>query len=221
MKGKLIVIEGSCDGAGKTTQIELLKSWFLEEKINFVTHHFPTYNSEEGALIEMYLKGHFGSIKELSPYFVNSLYAIDRKITWMKLEELYNKGYYVLFDRYTTSSLIYQTALIKDEKLKKEAIDYIIDYEYNKLGIQKPDLVILLHVPFDISLQLLENKNKENNISKDLHEKDIEFLKSTYENSIFVSNYLGWKVINCTFNGKLKNKEEINEEIKSLILRNS
>ena len=221
MKGKLIVIEGSCDGVGKTTQIELLKSWFLEEKINFVTHHFPTYNSEEGALIEMYLKGHFGSIKELSPYFVNSLYAIDRKITWMKLEELYNKGYYVLFDRYTTSSLIYQTALIKDEKLRKEAIDYIIDYEYNKLGIQKPDLVILLHVPFDISLQLLENKNKENNISKDLHEKDIEFLKSTYENSIFVSNYLGWNVINCTSNGKLKNKEEINEEIKSLILRNS
>ncbi len=221
MKGKLIVIEGSCDGVGKTTQIELLKSWFLEEKINFVTHHFPTYNSEEGALIEMYLKGHFGSIKELSPYFVNSLYAIDRKITWMKLEELYNKGYYVLFDRYTTSSLIYQTALIKDEKLRKEAIDYIIDYEYNKLGIQKPDLVILLHVPFDISLQLLENRNKENNISKDLHEKDIEFLKSTYENSIFVSNYLGWNVINCTSNGKLKNKEEINEEIKSLILRNS
>ena len=47
-----------------------------------------------------------------------------------------------MLDRYTTSSVIYQSALIEDIELKKAFIDYITDFEYNKIGIKEPDKVI-------------------------------------------------------------------------------
>ena len=73
------------------------------------------------------------------------MYAYDRAITWeTKLKEEYENGSIILLDRYTTSSIIYQSTLIENKNVKKDFIDYISDYEYNKLGIGKPDLVIFL-----------------------------------------------------------------------------
>ena len=115
-KGKLIVIEGATDGVGKTTQFNLLKERLEREGEEVVTHHFPTYHSPEGHLVELYLQGKFGPVKSLSPYFINSLYAIDRAIVWKtKLEKAYLEGKIILLDRYTTSSLMYQSSVIQDE----------------------------------------------------------------------------------------------------------
>ena len=48
-KGRIIVIEGACDGIGKSTQYNLLKEK-LGDKV--ITHHFPTYNSYQGKGVE-------------------------------------------------------------------------------------------------------------------------------------------------------------------------
>ena len=56
-KGKLIVMEGACDGIGKTTQFILLKKRLEHEGKKVITHHFPTYDSYHGKPVEMYLKG--------------------------------------------------------------------------------------------------------------------------------------------------------------------
>ena len=77
-KGKLIVIEGACDGIGKTTQFQLLKEHLEKDGKEIVTHHFPSYQTYQGKPVEMYLEGKYGQPHELSPYFINSLYAIDR-----------------------------------------------------------------------------------------------------------------------------------------------
>ena len=107
-KGKLIVIEGSSDGIGKTTQFNLLKQRLLDENIKVESHHFPSYNTYQGKPVEEYLKGTFGKPDQLSPYFVNSLYAVDRAITWnIDLKKKFEQGDTILLDRYTTSSLIY------------------------------------------------------------------------------------------------------------------
>ena len=54
---------------------------------------YSSYGTYQARPVEEYLKGNFGKITELSAYFVNSLYAQDRAITWETgLKEEYNKG---------------------------------------------------------------------------------------------------------------------------------
>ena len=123
--GKLIVLEGSCDGIGKTTQHELLKQRLKKEGEKITSHHFPSYNTYHGLPVEKYLSGEYGMPSELSPYFINSLYAVDRGCAWYSnLKPLYEKGKVLLFDRYTTSSLLYQAAKIKDLEEKKKFLDF-------------------------------------------------------------------------------------------------
>ena len=216
--GKVIVIEGACDGIGKSTQYELLGKSLKKDGKEIVTHHFPSYNTPQGKPVEMYLKGEFGQPNELSPYFVTSLYANDRAITWhTELKQQFEQGKIVLLDRYTTSSLINQSALIDDIDKKKQFIDYICDFEYNKLGIQRPDHVIFLHAPFDLVTQIRNARKVNDGIANDIHESNLEFMKKVYESSMFVAEYLGWDKIKCDENGKLKTIEEIHEEINTLI----
>ena len=220
-KGKLIVIEGASDGIGKTTQYNLLKEKLILEGNNITSHHFPSYNTYQGKAVEEYLKGNFGSPKDLSPYFINSLYANDRAITWYSfLKESFEKGDIILLDRYTTSSLIYQSALIEDEEEKKDFIDYVIDFEYNKLGIKKPDKVIFLSASFELINEMMRKRKLEEGeaVEGDIHENNLEFLKKVYESAIFVAKYLNWDIVDCSDGDKMKSPEEIHEEIMKLVL---
>ena len=216
--GKLIVIEGACDGIGKSTQFDLLSKRLISEGESVEYHHFPSYGTYQGAPVEKYLSGCFGEIKDLSPYFINMLYASDRAITWHSdLKEKYNNGKIILLDRYTTSSLIYQSALIEDEEERKRFIDYIIDFEYNKLGIKEPDKVIFLTAPFEVVEKLRHERKENDGVSNDLHERDVEFMKRVYENAIFVCDYLKWDKVICNEEDKMKSIEGIHEEVYSLI----
>ena len=122
--GKLIVVEGACDGIGKSTQYTLLKERLIKDGNNVVSHHFPSYGEYQGVPVEKYLKGEFGNIEDLSPYFINNLYAVDRAITWHSYLKKEYQNSIILLDRYTTSSLIYQSALIDDIEKRKEFIDF-------------------------------------------------------------------------------------------------
>lgn len=217
-KGMLIVFEGACDGIGKSTQIGLLRK-YLEDNGNVViNHHFPTYGTYHGRPVEKYLSGEFGQIEELSPYFINSLYAVDRACAWhTKLKPLYNDGNVLLFDRYTTSSLIYQAAKYKDIEEKKKFLDYVSDFEYNKLGIQKPDMVVFLTAPFDLVTEMRKNRVNNDGIFNDLHERDINFMKEVYDNAMFVAEYLDWDIIQCNDEYGMRSREEIHNDIKKLI----
>ena len=81
-QGKLIVFEGACDGIGKTTQVERLKEHLINDGEKIIQHHFPTYEAYHGRPVKRYLAGKYGKPSELSPYFVNSLYAVDRAVAW-------------------------------------------------------------------------------------------------------------------------------------------
>ena len=217
-KGKLIVVEGACDGIGKSTQYELLYNSLIKDAFKVTKHHFPSYGTEEGAPVEKFLKGELGSPKDLSPYLVNSLYAVDRAITWQTiLKPDYEQGNIILLDRYTTSSLIYQSATIEDIEEKKKFLDYVTDYEYNKLGIQKPDMVIFLFAPFEIVTKMRNLRKQNDGIENDVFEKDIELMKKIYENAVFVANYLSWNIINCASVNEMKSIDDIHQDIKKLV----
>ena len=213
-KGKLIVIEGACDGIGKSTQYELLCNHLESDGYKIANHHFPTYNTYQATPVMNYLHGDYGLTNELSNYFIHSLYAIDRSITWYtQLKSLYEKGRILLFDRYTTSSLIYQAALIKDMDDRKRFIDFVVDYEYNKLGIKEPDNVIFLHAPFDLVTKIRNARTHNDGISNDIHERDLEFMKKVYENAMFLADYLSWDKVKCNEGNHMKSIEKIHEDV--------
>ena len=81
-KSKIIVIEGACDGIGKSTQLELLTHKLKEDNVDFIHHHFPSYGTYQAIPVEKYLNGEYGSIEDNNPYFINNLYALDRAVTW-------------------------------------------------------------------------------------------------------------------------------------------
>ena len=213
-KGKLIVVEGACDGIGKSTQFELLKKRLEEDGYEITSHHFPSYETFHGRPVEEYLHGTFGKPSELSPYFVNTLYAADRAMAWnLDLKKRFEEGKILVLDRYTTSSLIYQSALIEDIEERKKFIDYVCDFEYNKLGIRKPDNVIFLHAPFDLVKEIRNARNKNSGVEEDIHERDLDFMLKVYENAMFLADYLSWDKIKCNDGDKLRSIEDIHEEI--------
>lgn len=164
------------------------------------------------------MSGNLGSINELPPYFINSLYAVDRACAWYtKLKPLYEEGKILLFDRYTTSSLMYQSAKIKDIDEKKKFLDYVTDFEYNKLGIQEPDSVIFLTAPFDMITEMRKNRIDNDGIQNDLHERDIDYMREVYENAMFVAEHLSWNIIECNDGDRLRSREDIHDEIYRLV----
>lgn len=215
--GKLIVMEGACDGIGKSTQYKLLADRLANEGREIVTHHFPSYGTNQGRLVEEYLSGEYGTPSELSPYFVNSLYAVDRKITWdSKLKKAYDDGLTILLDRYTTSSLIYQAALMSEDE-KKKFVSYVCDYEYEKLGIQKPDKVIFLKAPFELVTKMRNKRQENDGIVNDIHESDIDFMRKVYDSALFLSEYLNWNVVECTHGNNMASIDEIHEKVYKLV----
>lgn len=219
--GKLIVIEGASDGMGKTTQLKRLTEHLKSDGVRLASHHFPTYYSYQGQGVEKYLAGEYGSPSDNSAYFINSLYAYDRAITWRtKLKPLYESGRTILLDRYTTSSLIYQSALMtKPERI--DFINYVTDFEYNKLGIKQPDQVIFLHAPFELITQLRRARTENAGISNDIHERDLKFLRKSYNSAMFVAKRLHWTMIDCaTPSGKaMRSIEAIHKDIYRSLIR--
>ena len=139
----------------------------------------------------------------------------------MKLRSEFEKGRWILLDRYTTSSMIYQSASIEDLKTKKNFLNFVEDYEYNKLGIGRPDIVIFLHAPFDLVTKLRQARKHNDGVSNDIHEKNINFLRKVYENSMLVADYFGWEKIKCCNDAETQilTPEKIHQKIYQSLLK--
>ncbi len=217
--GKLIVIEGVSDGVGKTTQVKELFNKLIDDGKEVIYHHFPSYGSVGASLVEEYLKGNLGKREEIGPYAISSFYAVDRFYAYHnELKEALEDGKIVLLDRYTTSNLIYQGSLF-DSKEKDEFLDYITDYEYNRLGLKKPDLVIFLKLDKDFANTLRKNRDYDG-VEGDINEKDNVFLDKVYDNSLYVADKYNFKIIECSKEGKLRSIDEISSEIYDVVKNN-
>jgi len=215
-RGKLIVLEG-LDGSGKATQAELLKNSLKKMSKKVCSVSFPDYKEPSSTLISMYLNGSFGSDPNaINPYAVSSFYAVDRYASFTRFwQEKYNSGYIIIADRYTTSNAIYQMVkLDKDEWCNY--LNWLEDYEYKKLAIPKPDLVIYLDVPIEVSQKLLLERYKNQSFKMDIHEKNIKFLKYCREAALYSAEKLRWKTVDCTLGGE--NISDVNK-IQDYILK--
>ena len=217
--GKLIVIEG-LDGSGKSTQLEILGKTLAEKGIDCKTVSFPDYESDSSALIKMYLGGEFGAKPDdVNAYASSVFYTVDRFASFKKnWGEYYNAGGVVLSGRYTTSNAVHQTSKL-DKKDWEDFLDWLYDFEYNKVGIPKPDKVIFLGVPVEVSQKLLTGRYKGDDSKKDIHECDVKYLNKCRDAAYFTAKYSDWTVIPCAENGDIRSIEDIANDILTEVLK--
>ena len=178
----LIVLEG-LDGAGKSTQVKLLKEYLVSKGVNLRYLHFPRYDSPlYGELIGKYLRGDFGSIEQVHPQIVALLFALDRMDAAATIKEWLAAGDCVLLDRYVYSNIAYQCAKLKDPAEAENLRDWIFNTEYGDFGLPVPDLNIFLDVPIGfVESKLRSQRGGDDRAylegAQDIHEADIEFQK--------------------------------------------
>lgn len=211
--GKLIVIEGT-DGSGKSTQFRLLSEHLQQDNVIFKHIVFPRYQEESSALIRMYLGGQFGTKpSDVNAYAASAFYAVDRYASYkMDWGQWYEEGGVVLSDRYTTSNAVHQASKEPGEK-QPEFLSWLYDFEYDKLGLPRPDLTLYLDVPTDFTEKLLRHREQDTNTKADIHEKDMAYLATCRETGRAAAAYYGWTVISCVKDGQMRSIEDIHAEI--------
>lgn len=211
--GKLIVIEGT-DGSGKSTQFRLLTDRLESEQVKFQKLVFPQYSEPSSALIRMYLGGEFGkSPSDVNAYAASAFYSVDRYASYRKVwGKWYEGGGLVVSDRYTTSNAVHQASKEPEDK-REDFLNWLYDFEYDKLGLPRPDLVIYLDVPTDFTEKMLRHRESETNTHADIHEQDMQYLATCRRMGRAAAEHYGWTVIRCVRDGAMRSMEDIHEEI--------
>ena len=202
------MIEGS-DGSGKATQTKLLANRLREEGRFVRELSFPNYESDGAAPVKMYLRGDFGkNARDVSPYAASIFYAVDRFASFrMKWKEDYEAGTLFIADRYVASNFVHQGVKLNKAE-RKDFIKWLCDLEYVKLGLPEPNLTIFLDMPPKISLSLVKERGRE-----DIHEKDGEYLRETYEAYKEIAEEYGWEKIDCAEGNLPRAVEDIAKEV--------
>lgn len=212
-KSKIIVID-RLDGSGKSTQLEITKKRLEESGHKVKVISFPDYESRSSALVKMYLAGEFSkNPDDINAYAASSFYAVDRYASYMTdWKKDYEKGIVILAARYVSSNALHQMSKL-DSTDWDNYLEWLYDYEHNKLGIPEADSVIFLDMPVEVSQKLLSTRYKGDEAKKDIHEADTDYLYKCRKSALYASEKLGWNVIECSYDNEALSIEEISDKI--------
>ncbi len=226
-QGKIILIEGT-DCSGKETQTNLLLEKLVKNNILCKKMSFPRYNTPTGRIIgQCYLGkknlgkgdvGWFGDASNLDAKAACLYYAADRFVASQEIKNIINSGKHLILDRYAESNMAHQGGKEKDMNKRIKLINFVNNLEYNLLNLPKPDSIIFLYMPYQVSMEL----KKEHNEEADLHESDINHIKNAEETYLMLSEKRGWTKIECApdkTKNSLKTPEEISKEVYDSIIK--
>ena len=213
VKGKLLVIDG-LDGSGKETQAKLLAKRLKDQGRKVMTISFPVYESPASAPVRMYLSGEFGKAPgDVNPYAASAFFAVDRFASFKKdWQSFYENGGIVIADRYTTSNAVHQCSKLPEREWDSFS-KWLFSFEYELMGIPAPDGVIYLRVDPEVSQKLMTKRYDSHEEKKDIHERDVEYLKRSQKTADYFAKALGWQCVECISHGKMRTIEEISEDI--------
>ncbi len=223
-KGKLIVIDG-IDGSGKATQVALLKQRLTKEKIKVKTIDFPRYQDNFfGALIGKYLSGIYGDFIAMDPRVASVLYAADRFESSAQIRAWLDAGYTVIADRYVSANQIHQGGKIANPKERKEFLEYLDEMEHGAFKTPRPDLVIYLDVPFEVSRAWLQKKVAQRKKTylkggrKDVAEDNLLHLKHSRESALSLQKtHKNWEKVQCCDGMVCMLPEQVHEQVYTIV----
>lgn len=217
MKGTLIVLEGT-DGSGKSTQFARLCARMDAEGLRYRRLVFPRYQEPSSMLLRMYLEGEFGSHpSDVNAYAASTFYAVDRYAAWKQdWGEFYRGGGVVLADRYTTSNAVHQGGKLEG-RAQTDFFAWLADFEYGKLELPQPDLVLWLDMPTEKAVENLRRRESETHTKGDIHEVDEGYLRQCRACAKNAAEFYGWRRVTCLNGaGAVRSIEEIHDEIWAL-----
>ncbi len=211
-RGKLIVLDGT-DGAGKTTQTQLLTETLREQGYNVEVADFPKYGSKSAGPLEEYLSGKYG---QLNPSASSIFYAVDRLDASKQLHDWLAEGKVVISNRYVTANAGHQGGKIADRTERLKFFKWLNNLEYNIFGIPKPDLNIILHVPAKVGQSRVKNRGKKT----DIHETDIKHLRNAEKVYLEIASlFPNTRLVECANGGEMLTPKEVHNQIWEYVRR--
>ncbi len=212
--GKFIAIDG-LDGSGKGTQSEKLVERLRAQGKRVRVLSFPIYESDSSIFVRMYLEGRLGDKpSDTNAYAASMFFATDRYISYATdwKNDILDPDTYVVANRYTTANAVHQLSKLPEDEWEG-FLKWLWDFEFTKLGLPMPDLVLYLELPPKLSLSLVKSRSDSTGQKMDIHEKDTAYMDKCYEAAIYSCKKLGWKQIKCYEGDKIRTREDIFEEI--------
>lgn len=167
MNGLFITIEG-IDGAGKTTQMNLLKEYLERENLDVLAIREPGGTPVGEKLREILLDVNNNDMSYLTEAF---LYATSRaELVTNIIRPAFKKGSIVLCDRFIDSSLVYQGIA------RNLGVNFIKKLNNMATGGLLPDITFLLNISPDRGLK---RKKDQKELDRMENEK-IGFYKLLY-----------------------------------------
>ena len=219
-KGKLLVLEAG-DGSGKATQTKMLRERLVAESRCVRQVEFPDYASPSSALVRMYLGGDFGErASEVKAYAASAFFAVDRYASFQtKWRADLEAGAIVLADRYTTANMVHQAVKIEDEAEREAFLAWLEDFEYEKLALPRPDLVLFLDMDPAVSRRLIAARAAASGAARDIHERDEDYLVRCHRASVNLAARCGWQRVRCSEAGEPLSREAVHEKIYEAVRR--
>ncbi len=221
--GKLIVIDG-IDGSGKATQTKFLADRLKREGYKVKTIDFPRYyDNFFGALIGDYLSGKFGDFIQTDPQVASVLYAADRFESSQQIRKWLDAGYVVISDRYVSANQIHQGSKIRSATKRRKFLLWLDKMEFEIFKIPRPDTVIYLDVPFEVSKKWLENKvtkrsKKYLNGNRDVAEDNLLHLKDSRNTALYLhKTNKNWEKISCCKGNICMSPEDVHQKVFEIV----
>ena len=211
-----IVLEG-LDGSGKGTQTERLRQRLENEGKRVRVIDFPDYSSEGCTLVKMYLDGKLGADPDdTNAYAASMFFAADRYVSFVTSwkADYENEDTVIIANRYTTANAYHQLSKMPEGEWDS-FLEWLWDFEFSKLGLPRPDRVILLDMPERISSSMVRHRSEATGRKMDIHETHEDYLLKCRRAASYVAKKCGWSVISCADEqaDAPRTREEIAEDV--------
>ncbi len=153
----IIAIEG-LDASGKTTQAKLLSDDLKQRGLRVSELSFPRYDSFFGERIGMLLSGReLVTAETLDPRSMALWFAMDRwdamRSSKSEGREQWSHADVLILNRWTLSNAVYQGARTLSDVEADDVFDWVLELEFNLLGLPKPTTTVLLDIDVTTSMQ--------------------------------------------------------------------
>lgn len=204
------------DGSGKGTQTKLIVAELEKKWKKVLLLDYPRYGEKSAYFVERYLNGAYGT--DVSAKLSSLFFALDRFDDSFNYKDEMEQYDYIISNRYVSANMMHQSGKIPDPQERIEFIQWLSQLEFWICWIPKPDKVLFLDVPPEVSQSLIEKKEARDYIkdgsNKDIHEADDNHLKDAYNAALqVVEHFPEWKKIECCEDWKILPIDTITQKI--------